>query len=732
MAESKFVLMNVGESAGAGFGSVSLSTAALNAGVGQLAVEQTNSLRQVLLTVSGKIVLLTTAIDALSVTLTALRALPQAASAGAKSESGGGQKTPEKSSAGAEPPETRKAAMAMDSAAATLANVAQLSRDDGKDMALTSLKMASATLVAAGGTTGVELVRIETLAAKAGIGSEAVNAEGKKRELLTFASDAAITASAFKVTGLEAGEMLKVWRTSMKLSRNQALDLADAANHLGKMPGDVQAADIGSVLQQSGEAAISAGLQPEQAAALTAALLNSGAKKDDAGNALKNISDALGKGDQASMAEKGAWKQLGLDPKTLAEATRDPDKQNAQGAVLSVLAALNTRPVEQRSTLARTLFADSGDTALSLSQDLGKVNEAFYLVSDKSRYATSKLGDKSSVRQSALALAETQQGQWNIKNAREERLSVAKGNALAPDIEKTGESHSLDTLSDLAETYPKTTGAVLTATAWIKPVFDAVTDAVVGELKDRGGKWIVDKAASYLPGRSKLGLSAATSATAVAETQGLALASRSASAGNGLKILEQTARVAVPRLEPALASVQPASRWMPWQAKAAMGASAVAAGIASGDKQQISKGLGEAGGAWAGAVAGSSIGASIGSVGLAPGIALGGLIGGLVGGWLGAEGGGFLGERLMSTAPDKLAPPAEVAKDLSGAQTQNQQVSFAPTIQVSCPAPDTAQQIQSIIEQQLSGQFHGQFIPLLTGNPLGTRRDAALTDGAGT
>lgn len=732
MAESKISLMNAGDSAGAGLGSITLSTAAL-AGAGQTALDQTSDLRQALLTASGKIVLLTSAIDALSVTLSALRALPQAASAGAKSESSGGQKTPEKSSGGAEPPETRKAAMAMDSAAATLASVAQLSRDDGKDMALTSLKMASATLVAAGGTTGVELVRIETLAAKAGIGSEAVNAEGKKRELLTFASDAAITASAFKVTGLEAGEMLKVWRTSMKLSRDQALDLADAANHLGKMPGDVQAADIGSVLQQSGEAAVNAGLQPEQAAALSAALLNSGAKKDDAGNALKNISNALGKGDQASIAEKGAWKQLGLDPKAVAEAMRDPDKQNAQGAVLSVLAALNAKPVEQRSTLARTLFADSGDAALSLSQDLGKVNEAFYLVSDKSRYATSKLGDKSSVKESALALANTQQGQWNIKNAREERLSVAKGNALAPDIETPGESHSIDTLSDLAETYPKTTEAVLTATAWIKPVFDGVLDAVVGELKDRVGKGIVDKAASKLPGRSRLGLSAATSATAVAETQSLALAGRSASASNDLKILEQTARVAAPRLEPVIASMQPVSRAMPGPMKAMIGVSLVAEGVASGDKQQIGQGLGAAGGAWAGAVAGSSIGATIGSPGLAPGIALGSLIGGLIGGWLGFEGGGFLGEKLMATAPDKLAPPAEVAKDLAGTQTQSQQVSFSPTIQVTCPAPDTAQQIHSIIEQQISGQFHGQFMPLLMGgNPLGTRRDAALTDGAGT
>ncbi|MFJ2488042.1 phage tail tape measure protein [Pseudomonas sp. NPDC087639] len=734
MAESKFSPMNVGDSAGAGFGSITLSVAALNAGAGRLAVEQISGLRQALLTASGRIVLLTTAIDALSVTLSALRALPQAASAEAKSESSGGQKTPEKSSTGAELPETRKAAIAMDSAAATLASVAQLSRDDGKDMALTSLKMASATLVAAGGTTGVELVKIETLAAKAGVGSEAVNDEGKKRELLTFASDAAITASAFKVTGLEAGEMLKVWRTSMKLSRDQALDLADAANHLGKMPGDVQAGAIGSVLQQSGEAAVGAGFQPEQAAALSAALLNSGLKKDDAGSALKNISDALAKGDQASGAEKAAWNQLGLDPKAVAQAMRDPEHKGLQkGAVISVLAALNNKSPEERSTLSRTLFADSGSAALSLSGDLSKVNDAFLQVSDKSLYATSKLKEKGSVRESAMALANTQQGQLNIKNAREERLSVAKGNALAPDIETPGESHSVDQLSELAETYPKTTGVALTAAAWIKPVFDFVLDAVVGEMKDRVGKGIVDKAASRLPGRSGLAPSAAAAVTGVAETQGAALASRTANAGNGLKILEQTARSAAPRLEPLVASIQPVSRAMPGPMKALMGASMVAEGVASGDKQQIGKGLGAAGGAWAGALTGSSMGATLGSPGLAPGMALGSVIGGLIGGWLGFEGGGFLGEKLMTTAPDKLAPPAEVAKDLAGAQTQNQQVSFSPTIQVTCPAPDTAQQIHSIIEQQISGQFHGQFMPLLMGgNPLGTRRDAALTDGAGT
>ena len=63
MAESKISLMNAGDSAGAGFGSITLSMAAL-AGAGQTALDQTSDLRQALLTASGKIVLLTSAIDA--------------------------------------------------------------------------------------------------------------------------------------------------------------------------------------------------------------------------------------------------------------------------------------------------------------------------------------------------------------------------------------------------------------------------------------------------------------------------------------------------------------------------------------------------------------------------------------------------------------------------------------------------------------------------------------------
>ena len=78
---------------------------------------------------------------------------------------------------------------------------------------------------------------------------------------------------------------------------------------------------------------------------------------------------------------------------------------------------------------------------------------------------------------------------------------------------------------------------------------------------------------------------------------------------------------------------------------------------------------------------------------------------------------------------DRLSAPEQVSKDLTSAQAQNTPINFAPSIQVTCPNADSAEQIRSVVAQQLQAQFHGEFVPLMTHNALATRRDAALTDG---
>jgi TP901 family phage tail tape measure protein len=657
MAESKNALTYAGENSTVAPGNISLNVASIS-GSGQIAHDQISDLSQVLVKASASIRSLTTAIDALRLTLSTHR--PISASTAEKDESSGESATPKESSERTEAPGFLQRSIALNLAAAELGRATQLSPKKTKEMELASLVMASKPLVAAGGTRGVELINIATLAADAGVGNDLANESDKPFELLNFAGDAAIVASAFKVPAKDVAEMMAVWRTSMKLTRDQAFDLADATNQLGKMPGGAKPSDIGAVLKQSGESAISAGLQPEQAAALSAALLNSGMKKDDAGEALKSLSVALGKGDKTSGAERVAWKQLGLDPVAVAAAMRDPDKQNAQGAVLSVLAALNARPVEQRATVARTLFADSDDAAQLLAQNLGGVNDAFSQVKDKGQYATSKVGEQSSVRQSALALSNTQQGQWNVQLARNERLAIASANAVSPSPEVLGfAGDNTDRMSDFAETHPNISAAIIVTGAALKALFDVLFDTAVDEAKERAGKRL----------SGKVSTSPDLSSTRDSEA----------------RLSTDAPVMGIASLDPAVVTVMETGKRPSWGEMPRQGPLA----ISIGTRSQVAP-------------------ASDGDTGVA------------------------LDERFVFVAPDALSAPSQVSKDLASAQAANQQITYAPSVQVYCSDPGSSESIGLLVTQHLQSQFDSQFAPMMTSNPLATRRDAALTDGVAT
>ncbi|MFM9382233.1 phage tail tape measure protein [Pseudomonas sp. UV AK001] len=658
MAESKNALTYAGENSTVTPGNTSLNVASIN-GSGQIVHDRISDLSQVLVKASASIRSLTTAIDALRLTLSTYR--PVSASTAEKDESSGESATPKESSERTEAPGFLQRSIALNLAAAELGSATQLSPKKTKEVELASLVMASKPLVAAGGTRGVELIKIATLAADAGVGNDLANESDKPFELLNFASDAAIIASAFKVPAKDVAEMMVVWRTSMKLTRDQAFDLADATNQLGKIPGGAKPSDIGAVLKQSGESAISAGLQPEQAAALSAALLNSGMKKDDAGEALKSLSVALGKGDKTSGAERVAWKQLGLDPVAVAAAMRDPDKQNAQGAVLSVLAALNARPVEQRATLARTLFADSDDAAQLLAQNLGGVNEAFSQVKDKGQYATSKVGEQSSVRQSALALSNTQQGQWNVQLARNERLAIASANAVSPSPEVLGfAGDNTDRMSDFAENHPNISAAIIVTGATLKALFDVLFDAAVDVAKERKGKRLPGKESTTSPDLSS-----------TRDTEA--------------KLSTDAPVTGIASLDPAVVRVRETGKQPSWGEIPRQGLSA----ISIDTRSQVAP-------------------ASARDTGVA------------------------LDERFVFIAPDVLSAPGQVSKDLASAQAVNQQVTYAPSVQVYCSDPGTSENIGLLVTQHLQSQFDNQFTPMMTSNPLATRRDAALTDGVAT
>ncbi|XXE95246.1 phage tail tape measure protein [Pseudomonas sp. D1-2] len=624
---------------------------------------------------------LTTAIESLTVKLSAQRLFSQAMGTGAKGETA---KEPKGQPAGGiEPPELLKPAIAMDSAIADLKLATQFGPRQIAEMAEPTQRIASAPLVAAGGTTAVDVVRMESLAARAGISSDLPNASDRQLALLRFASDAGVTASTFKMPAMEAAEMLLGWRTAMKLSAEKAFDLADATNHLGKLPGGAKASEIGTVLQRDGAAATSAGLQPAQAAALTAALLNTGSQQAEAGAALDSFAKALGKGNQASATEQAAWKQLRLDPEEVASGLRDKDA--APGTVMSVLAALNAQPVDQRPNLAASLFGVSDQAVLRMAQKLDDVNAAFWQVKDPAHYATSLLGDKGSVRQDALALSNTQQGRWNVFNASNERLSAAAGNAVTPVVDSSLQwlGSLNDDMSELAETSPKAAAAIVLVGAAIKPLVGALLKALTDELGSRAAKRILEP-------------------TSAAKAEGGVSGGRS--------------------LQGVTSSLRTVTRLMP-KAMVLGAAAEVVEGAINGDGGMIGEGLGAAGGGWAGASAGAAIGTFFGpGIGTVLGGAIGALVGGLTGSSMGREAGSWLGDKLATPA-DRLAVPEQVSKDLAGTQATTQQNTLTANIYINGQDQASAAQLANLVVQQISSQF--QLMP----NSLAMRSDAALTDG---
>ncbi|PGZ92789.1 phage tail tape measure protein, partial [Bacillus sp. AFS051223] len=83
-----------------------------------------------------------------------------------------------------------------------------------------------------------------------------------------------------------------------------------------------------------------------------------------------------------------------------------------------------------------------------------------------------------------------------------------------------------------------------------------------------------------------------------------------------------------------------------------------------------------------------------------------------------------LGENLAAPA-DKLPPPDQAAKDLTNAQTSNQQNTLNANIYINGQDQASASQLANLGVQQITGQFGLMTMP----NSLAMRSDAALTDG---
>lgn len=377
-------------------------------------------------------------------------------------------------------------AMDMQTSMADVGKVINFGAGEREAMASANLKLASDRMIASSGMTAIDLAKIEYAAGQSGIGNDVKNKDGtvdqkgKQAAIMDFTRDAAIMGSAFDIGAQEAGETMAGWRASMNLNRAQTLDLADSTNYLGNSF-NATAADIASVVKRYGAVGKASGMSPEQTAALSAAFLNPGTEKEIAGTGFKNFTAALTKGQAATKGQKEAWKDLGFDPVDL---SRDMQK-NAPDTIMRVLKAIKQQPVAEQAAVATELFGSESIGAIQpLLQNLGEVQRAFDMVKDKSKYATSALGENGSMMQEAAGVANTSRTGWNAFTARMTRLSTVIGTAMLPAVDAVLAplGSVVDMISDAAEAFPGVTSAIAIGVAGLVAAKVAITGLKFGGL----------------------------------------------------------------------------------------------------------------------------------------------------------------------------------------------------------------------------------------------------------
>lgn len=673
-------------------------------------------------------------------------------------------------------------AMDMETAMADVGKVIDFAPGQREAMASANLKMASDRLISSSGMTAVDLAKIEYAAGQSGIGNDQKDASGKvdqvakQKAVMDFTRDAAIMGSAFDVDAQTAGETMAGWKASMMLDRGQTLDLADATNYLGNNF-NAKSADIASVVKRYGAVGKASGMTPEQIAALSAAFLNPGTEKEIAGTGFKNFTSALTKGDAATKGQREAWADIGFDPEDLALQMQ----QNAPATIMSVLEALKAQPEEKQAALATQLFGSESIGAIQpLLLNLGEVDRAFKMVGDKTKYATSVLGDQGSMMQEAAGVANTSRTGWNSFTAQLTRLSTLVGNAMLPALNYVlGPLGAMvDGLSWAAETFPNITAALAVAAGGFALVKGgALALKYVGLMLGQGANRAALARAKLDASTANTAMQANLAVARLNATMGRLGASGGMGGGGGgggkggkgggrggrfspvapgrgiprAPFLQAALGLAGPALSaaaPAAAAVASAPSAL---AKAASmggkglstvskvagkaftplmllsGGLAAADGLANGDAGQVGGAVGGMAGGMAGGWAGAATGAAIGTL-IFPGVgtAIGGAIGGIGGSLAGSGAGEWLGEKLGALV-DRLSGPDEVAKDVVKGAAAAAPMTFAPTITMT-PTGDPA--YDQRLTDQIMARLRNEMMPMMmAADPLADRRGSALTDG---
>ncbi|OOY21027.1 phage tail tape measure protein [Thioclava sp. DLFJ5-1] len=312
------------------------------------------------------------------------------------------------------------------------------------------------------------LAEIAAAAGQAGIAGD---------DLTKFTEAAAKIGVAFDISADQAGDGMAKLMTGMGMSIDQVVSLSDAMNHLSNAQAS-SAADILDVMKRVGATAKQYGYSAKDVAALSSAMIASGAPAEVAATSFRNMGRALTKGESATKRQRTAFKDLGLD----ASKTAKRMQEDAVGTTVDVLERISKLPKETQAAVSSNLFGDEARALGPLLTNLDLVKTSLGLVSDQSKYAGS-----------AFKEFEVRNATFDAKakrfNNTMHALKVTIGSALLPVL-----SDLMDKIAPIAESmanfvdaHPKLTAGIMSTVGALVSLKGAISVLRFVGLLGKGG-----------------------------------------------------------------------------------------------------------------------------------------------------------------------------------------------------------------------------------------------------
>lgn len=297
--------------------------------------------------------------------------------------------------------------------------------------------------------TAEELTRLAAAAGQSGKDME--DLLGKEQ----FLKDVAEMGTAMDISADQAGDWAAKWEVAFDTDHEGVMKLADQINYLGAHYATT-AAEIAQTVNDTGSLGMIAGMDTDQTAALSTALLAMGVNSNTVATSIRRMYTNLTMGSKATKAQKEAFEELGFSATQFAKDMQKVDangKSLAPEALKRLFTAIGQQDEDKQVGYLKTLLGQWAiESGAKLTGNLKLFVDTLDDVSDASKYTGSMYKEFMLKCKTSESVLEMLSNAWRA-------VRIEVGNNFLP-ILKDVAGFGLDKLNDFRAALPDITARV--------------------------------------------------------------------------------------------------------------------------------------------------------------------------------------------------------------------------------------------------------------------------------